>query len=55
MKWWETDVRRQIMRWKTGKGWLYEWYTDYTTIEYQIVIHEKARVTEIKIKMLQWY
>ena len=43
------------MRWETYKRWLYEWCIDYTTIEYQIVIAEKAGVIEIKTKMLQWY
>ena len=45
----------RIMRWGTDKRWLYEWCKDYTTIEYQIVIDEKARVIEIKSKMLYWY
>ena len=45
------------MRRETDKIWLYEWYNDYTTIEYQIVIQEKAGVSEIKTKLkcLQWY
>ena len=42
----------RIMRWETDKRWLYEWCKDYTTIEYQIVIDEKARVIDIKSKML---
>ena len=36
------------MRWETDKRWLYEGYSDYTTIEYQIFIDEKAIVIEIK-------
>ena len=47
----------KLMRRETDKIWLYEWYNDYTTIEYQIVIQEKAGVSEIKTKLkcLQWY
>ena len=46
----------KLMRRETDKIWLYEWYNDYTTIEYQIVIQEKAGVSEIKTKLkcLQW-
>ena len=44
-----------VMRWETYKRWLYEWCIDYTTIEYQTVVAEKAGVIEIKTKMLQWY
>ena len=43
----------KIMRWETDKKWLYELCNNYTTIEYQVVIDEKARVTEIQTKMLQ--
>ena len=42
----------KIMRWETDKRWLYELCNDYTTIEYQIVIDEKARAVEIQTKML---
>ena len=55
MRWWETDMSWEIMRWETDKSWLYEWYNDYTNIEYQIVIHEKVRAIELKTKTLQWY
>ena len=44
----------KVMRWETDKRWLYEWYNDYKTIAYQIVIDKKAGVIELKIKMLQW-
>ena len=40
-----------IMRWEADKRWLYEWYNDYTTIEYQALIDEKSGVIEIKTKM----
>ena len=40
------------MRWETEKRWLHEWSKDYTTIEYQIVIDEKAGIIEIKTKIL---
>ena len=43
------------MRWEVDERWLYEWWNDYTTIEYQIVIDKKAGVIESKSKMLQWY
>ena len=43
------------MRWEADKGWLYEWFNDYTTIGYQIVIDEKVGVIEIETKMLQCY
>ena len=42
------------MRWEADKSWLYEWYKDYTTIEYQVDIEEKAGIIEIKTKMLHW-
>ena len=42
----------RIMRWGTGKRCLCESCKDYTTIEYQIVIDEKAGVIEIKTKIL---
>ena len=45
----------KIMRWEVDERWLYEWWNDYTTIEYQIVIDKKAGVIESKSKMLQWY
>ena len=45
----------KIMRWQWDKRWLYEWCNDYTTIDYQIIINEKAKVIEIKTKMIQWY
>ena len=38
----------KIMRLETYQRWLHEWYNDYTTIEYQIFIDEKAGVIEIK-------
>ena len=44
----------KIMRWEADKAWLYEWCSDYTTIEYQVAIDEKAGVIEIKTKILQW-
>ena len=44
----------KIMRWEADKRWLHEWCIDYTTMENQVVIDEKARVIEIKTKMLQW-
>ena len=40
----------KIMRWEADKAWLYEWCNDYTTIEYQVAIDEKAGVIEIKTK-----
>ena len=43
------------MRWEADERWLYEWWNDYTTIEYQIVIDKKDRVIESQSKMLQWY
>ena len=43
----------KTMRRETGKRWLYELCNDYTTVEYQIAIDEKAKVTEIQTKMLQ--
>ena len=42
------------MRWEADKRWLYEWFNDYKTIEYEVVINEKSSVIEIKTKMLQW-
>ena len=45
----------RIMRWGTDNRWLCESCKDYTTIEYQIVIDEKAEVTDIKTKILEWY
>ena len=45
-----TKVR--IMRWGTDKRCLWESCKDYTTIEYQIVIDEKAGLIEIKPKIL---
>ena len=39
-----------ITRWEANKRWLYEWYNDYTTIEYQAVIDEKSGVIELKPK-----
>ena len=42
----------RIMRWGTDKRWLCESCKDYTTIEHQIAIDEKAGVIEIKTKML---
>ena len=46
-------TKMKIIRWETDKRWLYESYNDYTTIEYQVVIEEKARAIEIQTKMLQ--
>ena len=51
----ETSIKitkMRIVRWGTGKRWLYESCNDYTNIEYQIVIDEKAGVIEIKTKIL---
>ena len=48
-------IKIKIMRWEADKGWLYEWFNDYTTIGYQIVIDEKVGVIEIETKMLQCY
>ena len=45
----------RIMRRGTDKRWLCESCKDYTTIEYQTVIDEKAGVIEIKTKILEWY
>ena len=42
------------MRWEADKTCLYESCNDYATIEYKIVIEEKAGV-EIKTKSIQWY
>ena len=42
----------RIMRRGTDKRWLCESCKDYTTIEYQIFIDEKAGVIEIKTKIL---
>ena len=43
------------MRWDADEMWLYGWCNDYTNIEYQAVIEEKAWLMEIKTKLLQWY
>ena len=51
----ETSIKitkLRIMRWGTDKRWLCESCKDYTTIEYQIVIDEKAGVIEVKTKIL---
>ena len=45
----------KIMRWDADEMWLYGWCNDYTNIEYQAVIEEKAWLMEIKTKLLQWY
>ena len=43
------------MRRDADEMWLYGWCNDYTNIEYQAVIEEKAWLMEIKTKLLQWY
>ena len=50
----ETSIKitkMRTMRWGTVKKWLCESCKDYASIEYQVVIDEKAEVTEIKTKI----
>ena len=43
-----TKIR--TIRWKTDERWSYEWWNDYTTIGYQMVMDKKTWVVEIKPK-----
>ena len=44
-------TKMRTMGWGTVKKWLCESCKDYASIEYQVVIDEKAGVTEIKTKI----